>query len=295
MPYCAVSAARIRNDGQATILTYEAPQPVLLGQGIATVLPQKPIVIENTILHEHTCYLVPGEGIFLFSDGITQAGLGGQIVGGWTSNFVAQYITRLITERIDSTDYCGRISDKAEQINHGHAADDASVLFVRCRQGNSVTVLTGPPAEPAKDSSVVRKFLQAHSIKIVCGATTASIVAREGHKKLEMDEMPDSLIAPPRYKLENVNLATEGAVTLNQLSNLLDLDSAAFDEFNSVTELYDLLMQADRIEFLVGGRKNPGAGGISFCQKGILTREKIVPLVADKLRAKGKLVIIHPV
>jgi hypothetical protein len=251
--------------------------------------------MENTIIHEHSCYLVPGEGIFLFSDGITQAGLGGQMIGGWTSDYVAQYITRLAAERIDPADYCRRISDKADQINHGHAADDATVLLVRCRHGNSVTVLTGPPAEPAKDAAAVRRFLQSPGIKIACGATTAAIVAREGHKKLDMDPMPDSLIAPPRYNLEDINLATEGAVTLNQLSNLLDLDDAVFDESNSVTELYDLLIQADRVEFLVGGRKNPGAGGISFCQKGILTREKIIPLIADKLRAKGKLVILHAV
>jgi len=294
MPYCAISAARILNDGQTTVLAYEAPAPVLVGQGIATVLPQKPFLMEGAIAHEYSCYLIAGEGIVLFSDGISQAGLGRELIGGWGSERVADYLSRLIADHTPAAEYCDRILEKACDLSGGQSHDDATVIYARCRPGRTVTILTGPPSEPAKDAAVVRRFLQSAGAKVVCGATTAAVVAREGNKTLEMEDMPSSLVAPPRYYMEGIDLATEGAVTLNQLCNILDIAEPKFEETNSVTELYDLLMDADRIEFLMGNRKNPGSGGITFCQKGILTREKIVPILADKLRAKGKLVVIHP-
>jgi hypothetical protein len=76
---------------------------------------------------------------------------------------------------------------------------------------------------------------------------------------------------------------------------VLDEDLANFTEDSGVTELCALLQVADRVNIMAGGAKNKASGDISFRQCGILTRDHIVPLIAEKLRAAGKLVVVEHV
>ncbi len=114
-------------------------------------------------------------------------------------------------------------------------------------------------------------------------------------RKLTIDREPTSLIAPPKYALEGIDLVTEGAVTLNQLCNILDVPEEEFEETNPVTELADLLAQADRVNFILGRGANPANDSMGFRQQGIIKREAIVPLLAKKLRVQGKLVTVNSV
>jgi hypothetical protein len=110
-----------------------------------------------------------------------------------------------------------------------------------------------------------------------------------------LDREPTSLIAPPKYTLEGVDLVTEGAVTLNQLCNILDVPEEEFEETNPVTELADLLAQADRVNFILGRGANPANDSMGFRQQGIIKREAIVRLLVKRLRAQGKLVTVNSV
>ena len=89
-----------------------------------------------------------------------------------------------------------------------------------------------------------------------------------------------------------MDLVTEGAVTLNQVYNVLGEDLANLTEDSGVTELCALLHLADRVNITAGKAQNPASSDISFRQCGILTRDHIVPLLAEKLRAAGKLVVL---
>ncbi len=69
----------------------------------------------------------------------------------------------------------------------------------------------------------------------------------------------------------------------------------SFDEESGVTQLFAFMQNADRVHFIMGGSLNPSSNHISFKQRGVLPRATIVPLLADKLRAQGKRVIIESV
>ncbi|HPB56794.1 MAG TPA: hypothetical protein PLB68_12615, partial [Candidatus Aminicenantes bacterium] len=60
-----------------------------------------------------------------------------------------------------------------------------------------------------------------------------------------------------------------------------------------VSRLCNLLREADRIYFWVGGSRNVAHGDLSFLQRGILPRQTILPLLAEKLRNQGKLVVLR--
>lgn len=290
-PYAAFTVAQIRGDGHASIMGYESPPAIWTTPRQAQLLSARRFMHAGIGGWESNCYLRSGEGLLLVTDGITQAGMD-VLPGGWQGEGVTDYVSSLLNKR-QADGLASRIQQKAAVLNNGVDHDDATVAWIACRPARPMSLLTGPPAEKLMDMAVVERFLAMPGTKAVCGATTSTIVARVLGGMVQMEKEPTSLITPPRYFLEGIDLVTEGAVTLNQLNNVLDLDPETFHEINAVTELYDLLADADRIHILQGGGKNPANDDPCFVQRGVLSREKIIPLLAQKLRKQGKCVVVE--
>ena len=84
IPFSAFTVCRILNSGHATIVSYEIPTPILINNRLAAYLPRQrffPMGLE--MIAEVNCTLDYGDGIVLFSDGVSQAGLGHQYRMGW--------------------------------------------------------------------------------------------------------------------------------------------------------------------------------------------------------------------
>lgn len=291
-PFTAFSVARIMNDGIATIFSYDAPTPILISRYHAAPLPVRTVEMNAAIVNEADCWLEPGDGLMLMTDGITQAGLGNGLPEGWQTQGAAEYINHCLTN--------GSILPEIPELVHREArrltprgGDDCTVLLAHCRRGQVVNLLTGPPRDRTRDREVVGRFLKSQGRKIVCGGTTAEIVSRTIGKKVTVDQESESMIAPPRYEIEGIDLVTEGVVTLNQVYNVIEEPPERLVEDSGVTELCAMLNEADRINLFIGGVQNRANGDISFRQQGILTRERILPLIAEKLRAAGKLVVVE--
>lgn len=292
-PYAVLSAAQVLGDGSATTLTYEMPPPLLVGGRSASVVRPRSVPSGRAVIGEATFDLAPGEGLLMVSDGITQAGLGNGLSDGWQAEAVA----RFITDRLGAGDAADGIAlavhDRARQLWSPLAGDDCTVAAAFCREGTVLNILTGPPSSRQKDAEVAKRFLGGDGLKVICGASTAGLVARQLGRSVEVDQDSQSLIAPPQYVLEGVDLVTEGAVTLNQVYNVLGEDSARFEEVSGVTQICQLLQVADRVNFIVGLAANPANSSITFRQRGIINRRNIVPLIAQKLVDKGKLVVVE--
>ena len=159
---------------------------------------------------------------------------------------------------------------------------------------NILNIFTGPPLEMSDDDTVVPNFLKSDGIKVVCGSSTANIVSRYLDKPLKVDSVQVNFIEPPKYSLEGIDLVTEGAVTLNQVYNILDEKPDEYAQNRGgVSTLYSLFQFADRINFTVGKTKNEAHTDVIFRQVGVLPRTSIVPLIAEKLKKEGKLVVIN--
>jgi hypothetical protein len=320
-PFAAFSIARIRSDGYATIFSYDAPLPILISRQGATILANRPFPLPGGLAIESNCQLDMGEGILLMSDGITQAGLGYGANTEWTSEGVVRFINSKISSRLklslapemlhkealerwkgdvqesSSRSFSPYSPDARHQATARQSAkvtgDDCSIMLGLCRTGQTVNILTGPPLDRDNDIPTVKRFLQLPGLKIVCGGTTAKLVAKYLNVPLEMESEPMSVIAPPRYGIKGINLVTEGAVTLNQVYNILDEDMANLHEDSGVTELRLLLGVADKLNIIVGKADNTANADISFRQRGVLSRKVLIPLLAEKLRQEGKLVNVE--
>ncbi len=295
MPYAVFTIVRILNNGEATVLAYEMPEAVFIGRHSASVLPRRNFTLEREVISETNLFLEPGEGLLLFSDGITLAGIGGKTRLGWPTNEICRFVNDCLV--------AGEKKNKLHQLVRQHAlelwsqpcGDDCTVVGAFCRQGKVVNIFTGPPADAGEDRKIMEGFLALPGMKIICGATTAQIAARFLNQELRINASDNSMIAPPGYSLEGIDLVTEGAVTLNQLYNILDADPLFFEPQSSVTRLYDAIIDADRINFLVGSTQNAGHRDIAFRQQGIIPRLKIVELLAEKLSSDGRLIDIKNV
>lgn len=293
LPYTAFSIARVLNNGMTTVLSFDTPPPIIISNRYATLPKQNVYTIGNSIISQVDFSLRPGESILLLSDGITQAGIGKGRNYGWSIEDIITFINYELSHGRQLKDIPNVVRQRANDYWLGRAEDDCTAVLVYCRKGRAANILTGAPASHDRDEVVVRRFFAHEGYKIICGGTTAKIAARVTGEQLSIDEFFASPITPPAYTLKDVDLVTEGAVTLNQLYNILDVEPSLLDKKNPVTELAAFIRAADRINFFVGGSINPATSDISFVQLRILPRRTIIPLIAEKLREKGKLVIIE--
>jgi hypothetical protein len=291
IPFSAFSVCRILNNGHATIVSYEIPPPILINNRLAAYLPKQHFISMGLeMVGEVSCVLELGDGIVLMSDGVSQAGLGAQYRMGWGAQGAGDFINSCLAKGYDLKEIPGNILSKVKDISGATYGDDVTCVVLFCREAKTLNVLTGPPGNKVHDAKVVKDFMATKGLKVVCGSTTAELVARTNGVKISMNEISNAFHKPPSYEIPDIDFATEGAITLNQVYNILEERADKLDRDSSVSELYRLFHSCDTINFIVGTATNPGHESIIFRQMGVFPREVIVQLLADKLKKIGKLV-----
>ncbi len=293
MPFSAFIVMRVLNEGTTTILNYEMPDPILLSKKDVSILSSDPLVVPAGVASEYHVHLHPDEGVLLMSDGIIQAGLGKGLVSGWTTAGVEEFLESWLGKKVDFKQAARDVMRQAQHYDGDRSGDDRTVLLAHCRTGQIVDLFTGPPEDRSRDAAVVASFLADESVKVVCGATSADIVARFSDLELEVEQRPSSFTTPPRYFMEGIDLVSEGAITLTQAYNILEEDLIKTSDRSAASDLAYILQQADHVRFTVGLARNPANTDIVYRKQGILARDKIVPLLADKLEKMGKLVTVR--
>jgi len=228
----------------------------------------------------------------MVSDGVSQAGLGQQYRMGWGIQGACDFINGLLAPGTRMKDIPGRIVANVRDISGATYGDDTTCSLLLCREAQVLNILTGPPARKMDDARVGREFADMKGARIVCGSSTAEIVARNLGVPIEMKNMSNAYHKPPSYDIKGIDYATEGAITLNQVYNILGEAPEKLEPDSSVSDLYRFFHASDTINFLVGTAANPGHEHIVFRQMGVYPRDVIVRLLADKLRSMGKLVNI---
>lgn len=71
------------------------------------------------------------------------------------------------------------------------------------------------------DRLLGQKVEQWNGTKIVCGGTTAKIVARELRRALTVNINPRGATLPPTSNISGVDIVSEGIITLGRVRNLL--------------------------------------------------------------------------
>lgn len=292
IPFSAFCVCRILSDGHVTVISYEMPAPVIVEQMAASVAAQRFITLGNEVIAEMHFRLHTHTSLLLFSDGVAQAGMGTAFKLGWKEEGVAEFARSALARHAVAA-LPGMILEKVREYSGPTYGDDSTVILLECRRAKTVHILTGPPADRQLDRKVVERFVRLPGTKIICGSTTADIASQALGVPVKSKPVSDAYYQPPQYEIAGIDLVTEGALTLNQVYNILEEDPRSFDADSCVSAFCMHLRGADSVNFLVGTAANPNHQNIVFRQMGVLPRLAIVQKIAEKLKKMGKLVTLE--
>lgn len=252
----------IKASGWSDIIVYDSPLPVLIRS--STVFDPVWNYIELTgEKHKgkriYSTAFKPRnrDRIIAFTDGVSQSGLG--FGAEWERKGAEDYIIKTLSDEPDLS--AGVIAEKlvnrAEMNDKFTLKDDASVLSIHFRDPRKLLVCSGAPASKEKDFSFAQEFKNFIGKKIISGGTTSDIISRELGLKYKdtMISLNDGL--PPISRMEDVDLVTEGVMTLSKVERILrdGLPSGALED-GAGERIVKLILNSDSIQFLVGTSSN---------------------------------------
>lgn len=85
-----------------------------------------------------------------------------------------------------------------------------------------MTVIVGPPKDETKDEEVVKSFMSHQGKKIVCGGTSANIVARVLKQNVKTHIATATSKVPPIGSIPGIDLVTEGQLTIRAAIEILN-------------------------------------------------------------------------
>lgn len=263
--YATFTIVDIENSGKANILEYDNPHAIIL-RGNQVFDPGWNKVVLDKGKHAgqvvRTCtFMAEKEDRIIFcSDGVAQSGMGSEAFPfGWERDNVANYAANLVTSEssISASALAGKIVTMAHKNDAYKAKDDISCAIMYFREPRKLLICTGPPFDKEKDKELAMKVRDYEGKVILCGGTTADIIARELNRTIVDELIFEDPELPPESFLEGIDLVTEGILTLQKVNEILKT-------FNNSVRLgkgpadktVRMLMESDEIHFIIGTRIN---------------------------------------
>jgi len=265
MSYSTFTIIDIQEHGTVNILEYDNPQTFIF-RGEKLFDPPWSCLVLKTVKNAGKEIKICSfhsqieDRIFICSDGITQSGMGTpNYPFGWGLDDVHDYAGKLISNNpvISARRISAKIVNMANKNDGFSSKDDTSCATIYFRRPRKLLVCTGPPYEKEKDAELadaVRKF---EGKKIISGATTADIIARELEYPIEDTMTFDDPDLPPISYMKNIDLVTEGILTLTKVTRILKDYSSSYPLGKGPADkIVNLFRESDEINFIIGTRIN---------------------------------------
>ncbi|MCT4508781.1 MAG: serine/threonine-protein phosphatase [Tepidibacter sp.] len=299
LAYSTFTIIYISNTGECYIARFDNPEVLIKRNGNIDIIEGEEVIISGRRVIESKFNLKKDDIIVSFSDGVLNAGNGKNLNLGWNLNSVSEYI-KTIPSDISSISLIKKVIGTCDNLYMKKPGDDTTVLAVKIMEKKHVTLLTGPPLDPKDDKIVVQNLIKSTGKKIVCGGTTAEIVEREMDTEFEMDMKNITGDIPPIGYIKNIDLVTEGMITLKKVLKVLDeyknnkyhIDDIFKHnkEQNGAYRILKILIdECTHIDFLLGRSVNSAYENFDF-QENLATKVEIVEKIKDKLIELGKVV-----
>ena len=263
--YSTFTIVDIENNGKANILEYDNPSTIILRGNHELDVKWKNVVLDkgkNSGKVLKACSFQPEkeDRIIFCSDGVSQSGMGGdQFPFGWERENVATYASSLVSSEssISAATLAGKIVTMAHKNDGYRAKDDISCAVIYFREPRKLMICTGPPYEKGKDKDLASKVTSFTGKVILCGGTTADIVARELNRAIVDELIFEDPELPPESFLEGIDLVTEGILTLQKVNEILkSFNNSVKLGKGPADKIVRMLMESDAIHFIIGTRIN---------------------------------------
>ncbi len=298
LAYATFTAVRIdHTDYSFRILNFDNPPPFYFRKGKRHPLPAQTETILGRRIQFHEGVLDLGDFLGIISDGVQYAGLGAELNFGWGWDRINRYLEdhfllrgRAVRETVN------RVVQETNHLYQGKPGDDATFLGIAARPRVSTIVFTGPPLNQEMDEQYVQRVLSFKGRTVVCGGTTANIVSNYLGEPIRIDVSTLREDIPPIGSLSEVDLVTEGILTLSRTLEYLKASEGEPSRLpadrNGARLLADELLRADFLYFLVGQRINEFYQN-PLLPKSISIRRSLVEELAELLRKLNREVVIE--
>jgi hypothetical protein len=295
--YSTFAIAQFHTDGNARVVEFDTPPAVLLRRRKVQPIAYEERVLDGKTIREAELELQAGDWVVFVSDGVLNAGIGGVYPLGWGWDQAARFLEKQAHPELTAQDLAAKVAEAVQELYAGRPGDDVSVVVIKVRHKQVATVLTGPPARRDGDPERVARFVNRTGRLIVCGGTTAKLVARQTGQPLEVDLATGTQDVPPIARMTGMDLVTEGILTLTQVSNLLkagaDRGTVQY-RTDGAAGLLRMLLEVDHVHFMVGQAVNPAHQNPDLPQQ-LGIRMSVVRDIGDQLRKREKEVTIEAI
>lgn len=264
--YATFTIIELETDGLVKIINYDNPKTLIFRGG----KPFQPNEYEldirgdeniGKVLRCREFYARKEDRLIFMTDGISQSGLGnGRFPMGWQLEQISGFIMNQISRMpdISATKLARKIMNQAVLNDNFLIRDDATCGVIYFREPRKLMLITGPPFYKIKDIDFVSRIKNFTGKKIICGGTTAEIIARELNLHVNIQHgIKNANALPPAATMEGFELVSEGILTLGKVEEVLEAyNSETRLEDNPPDEIVKLLLQHDVIDIIVGTRIN---------------------------------------
>lgn len=262
--------AEIRTDGGVRVAEYGTAPFLLFREGHVTQesdameREERTLTLDNG--EQHTLRLSrfkaqPEDRLLFVTRSVLRSGSGTQrLPDGWGSRGITTFVADLLRENpsMSAREMATAVINRAEANDLFVVKNDLSCMGVYFRQPRRLLLCSGPPFNESNDRKLAERVASWQGTTVICGGTTAAIVARELRREISVNLRRDISGLPPTSSMPGVNLITEGVLTLARVKSLLEQTSSSeLSGHGTDYELTRILLSHDCIDFVVGTRINP--------------------------------------
>lgn len=293
--YSTFTMAQLFTEGDAKLVVYDCPEPFLVRRNKLESLTYEDCEIGGKHLQDYSFPVWPGDWLVLVSDGVVNAGIGGSYPLGWGWDNVGAYLEKHVHDSLTAQELAGKLAMVVDELYDGMPGDDVSIAVLKTRWKRAAIIFTGPPVEKDDDGRIVDELMSYQGKRVVCGGTTANIVARSLGREITVDLETGTNAVPATGRIDGLDLVTEGTLTITKALEILrsgEPDEKLKLKVDGASSLVRLLRESDEVKVLVGGAINPAHQNPNL-PKALGLKNQIIQALAEELRRDGKEVTIE--
>ena len=263
--YSTFTIIHLIGNETAELIQYDNPLVVFIRGGQNTDYPRVEMNIGGKRIFKSVITLQEDDLFVAMSDGCPHAGIGTAYNFGWQREDIIAFLEPVSLAGYTAKTLSTILIDECNKLYGGEPGDDATACVVRIRRRVPMNLLFGPPANRDDCTRMMSLFFSKEGKHIVCGGTTASLVAQYLNKPLCPTLAFESPDVPPIAKIEGVDLVTEGVITVNKVVSYAKNYLEGNEEYETWSMKRDgaslicrlLFEEATDINFFVGRAVNP--------------------------------------
>lgn len=329
MAYSTFTIVQISNEGNLKLVEFDSPSAFFIHNKKLINLKSNKRQINGKTINVSEIDLTEKDCMVITSDGLVMAGLETLKTNnwGWGWQNVGEFIVEALNNDSQPSILADALITVAKELDKKHVRDDTSVVVIKPRKENVLSVAIGPPEHEMNDNQLVSDFMSNSGRKVICGGTTSKLFSRILNKELKVKLDNLNCGIPPKAEMEGVDLVTEGVITLtkvieqfdkfvdcnnkrvfikqtavktfnenekNESTGLLTNNIRYLKEYMPLNPVEDFIMEfkrADKIQFYVGRATNIAHQNPNFPME-VRLKPKLVNELADRLKCIGKEVTV---